>query len=188
MPSVLVLYGTTDGHTGKVAAAIADAVRDSGCGADVVEAASPAGRVGPEPYDAVVVAASVHGGKFQGPVRRWIQMHAASLNQIPTAFVAVCLTVLDKRAESQHAIATIMQRFFADTGWQPPVHTAIAGALLYTRYNWLKRWIMKRIVAKAGGDTDTGRDYEYTDWPALRVFTRQFVTRALREEIFMTPS
>ena len=39
----------------------------------------------------------------------------------------------------------------------------VAGALLYTRYNIFKRWIMKRIVAKAGGDTDVSRDYDYTD-------------------------
>jgi menaquinone-dependent protoporphyrinogen IX oxidase len=30
---------------------------------------------------------------------------------------------------------------------------------------------MGRIVARAGGDTDTSRDYEYTDWAALRAFT-----------------
>jgi len=34
---------------------------------------------------------------------------------------------------------------------------------------------MKRIAAKAGGDTDTSRDYEYTDWNALSRFTVQFV-------------
>jgi menaquinone-dependent protoporphyrinogen oxidase len=50
----------------------------------------------------------------------------------------------------------------------------VAGALPYTRYNWLKRWVMKRIVAKAGGDTDTTRDYEYTNWEELRAFSEEF--------------
>lgn len=53
---------------------------------------------------------------------------------------------------------------------------AVKGALPYTRYNWLKK-IMKRIVSKAGGDTDTTRDYEYTDWDDLRVFAREFAGR-----------
>ena len=26
---------------------------------------------------------------------------------------------------------------------------------------------MKRIACKAGGDTDTSRDYDYTNWAAL---------------------
>jgi menaquinone-dependent protoporphyrinogen oxidase len=33
---------------------------------------------------------------------------------------------------------------------------------------------MKRIVAKAGGETDTARDYEDTDWQDLRTFAEQF--------------
>ncbi len=33
---------------------------------------------------------------------------------------------------------------------------------------------MKRIAAKAGGDTDTTRDYEYTDWSAVNKFALDF--------------
>ena len=33
---------------------------------------------------------------------------------------------------------------------------------------------MKRIVRKAGGDTDTSRDYEYTNWADLRGFADRF--------------
>ena len=34
--------------------------------------------------------------------------------------------------------------------------------------------MMQRIVAKAGGDTDTTRDFEYTDWNDLRSFAEDF--------------
>jgi menaquinone-dependent protoporphyrinogen IX oxidase len=40
---------------------------------------------------------------------------------------------------------------------------------------FLKRWIMKRIAQKAGGGTDTSKDYEYTDWQALDKFARDFI-------------
>ena len=33
---------------------------------------------------------------------------------------------------------------------------------------------MKRIVAKAHGDTDTSRDYEYTEWNDIRQFANDF--------------
>ena len=56
----------------------------------------------------------------------------------------------------------------------------VAGALPYTRYNWFIRRVMKRIAAKAGGDTDTTRDYEYTDWQDLRSFAEQFGVLAAR--------
>ena len=53
----------------------------------------------------------------------------------------------------------------------------VAGAVPYTKYNWLKKWVMKRVVAKAGGGTDSTRDYEYTDWDDLRAFAREFAGR-----------
>jgi len=59
--------------------------------------------------------------------------------------------------------------------------------LLYTRYGWLKRHMMKRIVAKAGGDTDTTRDFEYTDWDDLRDFTQDFAKLAGRRPALSSP-
>jgi len=51
----------------------------------------------------------------------------------------------------------------------------IAGALLYTKYNFIVRFIMKRIARQAGAATDTSKDYEYTDWAALSRFIDEFV-------------
>jgi menaquinone-dependent protoporphyrinogen oxidase len=34
--------------------------------------------------------------------------------------------------------------------------------------------VMKRIARKAGGDTDTTRDYVYTDWNDVRRFAEEF--------------
>jgi menaquinone-dependent protoporphyrinogen oxidase len=33
---------------------------------------------------------------------------------------------------------------------------------------------MKRIARDATGDTDTGRDYEYTDWAEVAAFANDF--------------
>ena len=100
--------------------------------------------------------------------------HAQTLNLIPTAFLSVSLGVLEKGTSARQELLRIMRRFLDRCGWRPTITKMVAGALLYTRYNWLKRRMMKRIVAKAGGDTDTTRDYEYTDWNDLRTFCRDF--------------
>jgi menaquinone-dependent protoporphyrinogen oxidase len=44
---------------------------------------------------------------------------------------------------------------------------------------------MKRIVAKAGGDTDTTRGYEYTNWEELRTFSEEFGRQSSSESIRM---
>jgi len=177
MPRVLILYGTTDGHTAKIASAMADALRAEGSAVETRDAGHLAGDVRPEEYDEVIVAASIHAQGYQRAVTRWVRRHAAALNERPTAFISVCLAVLEDRPEVREDLRRIKERFFARTGWHPMLSEHVAGALPYSRYGWVKKWIIKRIVAKAGGDTDTTRDYEYTDWDALRGFVRAFAAR-----------
>jgi menaquinone-dependent protoporphyrinogen oxidase len=52
-------------------------------------------------------------------------------------------------------------------GWHPSKVRAAAGALSYTKYNFLVRFVMKRIAKAQGASTDTSRDHELTDWEAL---------------------
>ncbi len=172
MSRILLLYGTTDGQTAKIAGALGNALRTQGSDVDVVEAGRDA--PGPEGYAGIVVAASLHAGGYQRPVRQWVRTHAHVLNEKPTAFLSVCLAVLQQEPKVQQDLSRIIGRFLTVTGWQPTVTKPVAGALLYTRYNPIKRWVMKRIVQKGGGDTDTSRDYEYTDWNDLRTFADQF--------------
>ena len=178
MARILVLYGTTEGQTAKIAGAIASTLRELGVETDIAEA----GPHDPDPrrYDAVIVAASVHAGTFQKPVLRWVRAHADRLASRPTAFVPVCLAVLGKSPTAAAEVQAIVERFQAQSGWRPSTTKAVAGALLYTRYNIFKRWIMRRIVAKQGGDTDTSRDYEYTDWNDVRAFAGEFARRVRR--------
>lgn len=182
MPAILVLYGTTDGQTRKIATVLAAELRARQCLVDVADAAERPRSRGPEGYDGVVVAASVHAGGYQRSVARWVRAHAPTLATLPTAFLSVCLAVVERRPEARRAAEEIMTRFFRQSGWQPTEAKLVAGALLYTRYGWLKRMVMRRIVAKAGGATDTSKDYEYTDWDDLREFAAAFAARVTRVE------
>ena len=175
MSRILVLYGTTEGHTRKVANAIGDTMRANGLDVDIVHVDET--EPDPAQYAAVIVAASVHGGGYQKPIVNWVREHATQLNRIPTAFVSVCLAVLSKNEAGRNEANAIPQRMFSATQWRPASIKIVAGALLYTHYNFFIRWIMKRIVASAGGDTDTSRDYEYTDWQDLKGFAEEFGRR-----------
>src|SRR5438045_707893 len=90
-PRFLVVYGTTNGHTRKVASALASALQVEGAHVDLIQADRHAREVGPDHYDAVIVAASVHAGGYQRGVRQWVATHAAALTARPSAFISVCL-------------------------------------------------------------------------------------------------
>jgi menaquinone-dependent protoporphyrinogen oxidase len=174
MARILILFGTTDGHTRKVANAVAEDLKALGATAEIVDARKVPKTVRPDGYDAILVAASVHAGGFQGSVRRWVRRNAAELNSKHTGFLPVCLGVLEKRPQAHSDLERIRDRFLKQTSWHPETTHFVAGALPYTRYGFFKKWVMKRISAKAGGGTDTSRDYEYTDWAELNRFVSDF--------------
>lgn len=175
VPRVLVIYATTEGHSAKVAAAFGDTLRGEGLQVEVANAvdAPP----DPEAFDAAVVVASVHAGDYRGELVDWARRHARALNDRSTAFASVSLGVLQNDPKVRKDLEEIRGRFLQRTGWVPTLSTDVAGALMYSRYNLVKRLMMKRIAAQAGGDTDTERDYEYTDWKALQSFARKFAGR-----------
>lgn len=172
-PPTLVIYGTTDGQTAKIATALASTLRKCGLWVEVVEA-GPDWDPSPEDYAAVIVAASVHAGGYQRRLTAWVRSHAKALEARPTAFVSVCLAIVKPTPDVLRDLAAITERFFSATGWRPTETKFVAGALPYSKYGWLKKRLMRRIVAKAQGDIDTSRDYEYTDWDDLRKFGERF--------------
>ena len=159
----------------KIATAIGNTLTAGGFEVHTIQA----GTIDPRPaaYDGIIVAASVHAGGYQKAVARWIRAHADELRAKPRAFVSVCLGVLQHDPNVDAELDAIIHRFIDPLGWQPTVIKPVAGALLYTKYNLPIRWVMKRIAAKAGGDTDTSRDYDYTDWNDLQVFAGEFGRR-----------
>ena len=128
-----VLYGTTDGHTAKIAANVGLALRALGAAVDVVEAEST--EVRPEMYTGVIVAASVHARGYQPAVLRWVRRHAEALEKRPSAFLSVSLGVLQQDPKVQQELANIVNEFLRTTGWQPAMTQNVAGALLYTKCN-----------------------------------------------------
>ena len=63
------------------------------------------------------------------------------------------------------------------TGWRPTRSRLFSGALLYTHYGFLERHVMKKIAQDKPGhlETDTSRDYVYTEWDGVKHFAEDFL-------------
>lgn len=170
MARLLVVYATKYGQTRKIAANLADGFTRLGHEVEAINAAD-AGTASVAEFDAVVVGGPVYRSTYPAELITWVTVNAQVLSGRPSAYSSVCLGILQRDdPATQQAERKIVTDFFAQTGWTPPLWAIFAGALPYTKYNWLIRLMMKRITAKAGGDTDTSRDYEYTDWNEVRRF------------------
>ncbi|MCM2282843.1 MAG: menaquinone-dependent protoporphyrinogen IX dehydrogenase [Bdellovibrionaceae bacterium] len=183
MKNALIVYATTEGQTKKIAEFLAKELTLFGVSTQVLSAEAAPPKLSPNAVDAVIVGASVHAGSFQVPLREWVKANSEVLSRLPSAFFSVCLGILEKEnAKTQEDERRIVSTFLAWSRWQPKLTAIFAGALMYSRYGWLKRILMKRIAAKAGGDTDAHRDYEYTDWNEVRAFATNFLARLSRPE------
>ena len=187
MTRLLIVFGTTDGHTRRVVAAVAKAAREQLVSVDLLEAAD-AMDARPLAYDGVIVAASMHAGGFQRAVLRWVRAHASALNVMPTMFLAVCLAVLQRQPSVRADLDRRRDRFLAQAGWRPTRSSYVAGAVPYTRYGWIKKRVMRIQCRRAGVETDITRDYEYTDWDELRHVTTAFLARLVpRPDLTLLP-
>ena len=169
MSSFLILYGTGEGQTSKVAERIATIVRERGHDANVVDVRERPGSLTLETYDAVIVGASIHVGKHQDEVRDFVTDNRDALSGMPTAFFQVSLSSADE--EKREEAAGYVESFLAETGWHPDRIGQFGGALRFSEYGFLKRLMMKQIAKDLlTGDREPNGDIEFTDWDAVDAF------------------
>ena len=89
---------------------------------------------------------------------------------MPTGLFQVSLTSAKTDEQSTAEARGYVDKLLDKTGFDPDMVGQFAGAVVYTRYGWLKRRMMRRIMASEGSDTDTTTDYDYTDWAAVEHF------------------
>ena len=171
--TVALIYSTSEGHTTAVAERIASRIRAAGPSVDAFPVTSVPGALAG--YDGVLVGGSVHTGHHAKELVSWVRQHRTDLMARPSAFFSVSLSAAGKDEASQANASRVASEFVQETGWRPDFVALVGGALLYTRYGLIKRFVMKKISAGQGGDTDTSRDFDYTDWKAVDRFTDDFV-------------
>jgi menaquinone-dependent protoporphyrinogen oxidase len=173
---ILIVYGTTEGQTRKISHFMEAILEDWGHEVTVADASETP--PSPSSYDAVIIGASIHIHKYQSAIVHYIKRHIEALNKMPGAFFSVCLAIASDLEDEHRGARKITTDFLEEVAWKPLMTSQIAGALKYTQYDFFKRLIMKMIAKKEGRTTDTSRDYEYTDWNAVREFVKEFAVRA----------
>jgi menaquinone-dependent protoporphyrinogen oxidase len=173
MATLLMAYVTRGGQTLKIARRMAALLEARGhtirfCDLD---------GSGPEPeldgVQGVLLGAPIYAGRYPRSAARFARAHRELLARVPSAFFSVSLGVASKVRDGRAQVQPLVKQFLERAEWRPDHVELIAGALLYTKYNVLKRFLMRRISRSEGGDTDTSRDYEYTDWAAVERFAER---------------
>lgn len=175
MQKYLIVYATNYGQTEKIAGFIAQKILKKGLSYDSFSINHLPRDLSPKDYCGTIVGAPVYRGRYATKLRKWCLMHHEILNQSRSAFFSVCLGVLQNDSQVQIEENRIMQKFLCACRWKPGMCAIFAGSLNYSKYNWLMKWVLYHIAKKAGQETSTNRDYEYTDWGRVEKFVEDFL-------------
>ena len=180
MSSVLIAYATTEGQTAKISASLAERIGNPGHAVDLVDLESRTSGLDVSGYDGVIVAASVHAGKHQESVLRFVAEHAEAFGDKVTAFLSVSMSAASATETGRERAGEQAASFLESVEWRPDFVETVAGAFRYSSFSRGWRWIIgvsQRIFNKElrrqGWPNLTG-DGEYTDWAALQKFGDSF--------------
>lgn len=165
--NILIAYASTEGQTRKIARFCADYLIDKEHSVELV-GADDAHDAELARFDAVLLAGSVHAGKYQKRLVALAKSKAAALSQVRSAFLSVSLAAAGTAADEWNGLSECVHRFAKKTGWTPPTVIHVAGAFRFTEYDFFKSWAMRWIASQKDQDIDPHKDKEYTDWAALK--------------------
>lgn len=168
---ILLLYGTSEGQTRKIAGYVAERLRAAGHDVllrDVLRLDPP---VHAADFDAVIIAARVHAGSYQRQIVAFARINRTALERIPNAFLSVSMSAARLTGGDEARLARYVNRFITRSGWRPEHVLHVAGARLYLRHNFIGRAILRLID---GNRFDVRQNHEWTDWQALDAFAAGF--------------
>lgn len=182
-----VFYATKEGHARQVAERVGAALAARALDVTVHDVKDADAAASLLRSTAAVLVGSVHLGKHEPEFIAFAKAHREQLDAMPAALLSVCGAEAgaergatpEVRAKAAAHVEEQLQAFITETGWHPRHVRPIAGAFVFTHYNALVRWVMKRMAKSEGLPTDTARDHDFTDWVALDAFSQSLAEELL---------
>lgn len=181
MGTVPVFYATTEGQTRLIAEQIAAILRQEGFVSEAREISTAMRPVDWSRVAGVVVGASIHTGRHQQTAVEFVRNEVRHLSAHPSAFFSVSLSAGSRNPAEVDAARALARGFVTTAHWDPRRLACFAGKLAYSRYGFFKRQIMRFIAWREGAPTDTRRDYEFTEWTAVRRFALEVAEDICRD-------
>jgi menaquinone-dependent protoporphyrinogen oxidase len=178
MLPILIAYGTTEGHSRKVAEFIAERLRIRGQSVDLVDVASPAAQQVQLIYRGAILGGSLHHYKHQSALASFLKTNQTWLNAMPLGFFSVSLSAALPSEEDRAEARQAAESFVAENGLQPVTLACVAGALNYDDLDYFRRLMARQIVKKIGPGNDLSSEHEYTDWVQVEVFVDNYLRDA----------
>lgn len=170
MTNVLILYGSVDGHTKKIAETIKDNLDDKNIVSIFPINDAPANI---NKFDKVLIASSIRYGKILPVARSFVQENYKILNNKKSAFININLTARKAWKDTPETNA-YTRKFLQKTPLKPKITWVFAWKLDYSLYWPFDSFMIKFIMKITWWPTTTPEPIEYTNWEKVKEFAREF--------------
>ncbi len=172
--NTLIIYSSLYGQTEKISHRIANVIRSPGHEVTLMSVDAAMHLESVLSYDQVILGSPIYAENHSREIGELIDQHRAGLANINTGFFSVSLSAAGTGKQKREA-TDCRDRFLEELMWRPQRREIFAGGLPYRRYNFFVRMMMKWVVWRSGGDTDSSINHEYTDWTRVETFAREFI-------------
>ncbi|MCR9771660.1 menaquinone-dependent protoporphyrinogen IX dehydrogenase [Vibrio harveyi] len=172
MAKALFLYSSREGQTKKILHYIDEQLLEFDC--ELVDLHSVE-TIDFSQYDRVLIGASIRYGHLNKKLYQFIERNLNQLEQSKVAFFCVNLTARkEDQGKDTPEGSVYIRKFLTKSPWKPILIGVFAGALYYPRYGWFDKTMIKFIMSMTGGETDTTKEVEYTNWEKVALFADKF--------------
>lgn len=169
----LIIYSSTDGQTKKIADFIANKIESKVESVQVISIDELHANILND-FTHIVLGASIRYGKFNSKVFKLIETELMKTSDKFTAFYSVNLTARKMGKDEPHTNA-YTRKLLEKTNWKPNSIRVFAGALLYPKYGVFDKFMIKLIMKMTGGETNTSKQVEYTDWVKVEAWANELI-------------
>ncbi|WP_422072382.1 flavodoxin domain-containing protein [Tranquillimonas rosea] len=172
--SVLIIYQSLEGQTLKIARFARDVADKAGEEVTMFDTADKTAPVSFDGVDRVILAAPVHERRHPKEFEFLLTTSADDLAARKTLLISVSLSAAFEEGlgEARDYLNELEMR----TGFRPEVEVLAAGAVRTGRYDYFATQVVRHVVLR-DRDYDPGEgEHEFTDWAALEVALRDFLS------------
>jgi len=171
MARILILYSSTDGHTRKICDRLKEVIERQSHQVTLVSVRDDP-NVDLQPFDKIVIGASIRYGKHSPLVADFINRNERFLNSKSNAFFSVNI-VARKTEKNRPETNPYVRKFLKQISWHPGELAVFAGKLDYPKYGFFDRCVIRLIMFITKGPTDPKAVVEFTDWKKVEAFGRR---------------
>ncbi len=172
--TVMIIFATVEGQTGKIASFIADKVQASGRDVIMIDA-DGSDELSFEGVERVILAAPVHERRHPRLFEALLSGNTDELHALPTLLLSVSLSAAFEEglAEAKDYLLEMEMR----TGFTPTVDACIAGAVKSSSYDYFDSQIVHHVVLRDRNFDPNVKEHEFTDWPELAQKVAAFLSQ-----------